>query len=443
MLDWKEITAEGRLVVEQLKEEKELIWFNPERRARDMVAKRDEKGLSLMTAAADLLQRFAPWVEDNYPQSKDNNGLIESPLQRIDKMKEKLDEENKLSNLFLKRDDILPISGSIKARGGIYEILKLAETIALEEGRISLDDNYALLSSEENKRLFSQYSVAVGSTGNLGLSVGIISAKLGFQTTVHMSSDAREWKKDKLRAIGVNVIEYEDDYSRAVAEGRKAAAANPLCHFVDDENSEDLFMGYSVAALRLKDQLLEQNIEVDDEHPLFVYIPCGVGTGPGGVAWGLNHLYGANVYVFFAEPVASPSVLLGLASGLKEKISVYDIGLLGRTEADGLAVARPSGPVLRKIESTLAGCLTITDEHLYRLLFDLAKTENILLEPSALAAMTGPYLLHYSAEGRAWLKENKLEEMMAAASHIVWATGGSMVPDEEMKSFLAKGMSYY
>jgi len=251
-----------------------------------------------------------------------------------------------------------------------------------------------------------------------------------------MSADAKQWKKDLLRSKGVNVIEYEADYSKAVEEGRRQADADPSCYFVDDENSHDLFLGYAVAASRLQKQLEELEIIVDEEHPLFVYLPCGVGGGPGGVAFGLKLLYKDNVHCFFAEPTHSPCMLIGLMTGLHDKIAVQDIGIDNVTDADGLAVGRPSGFVGKTMEPFLSGDYTVSDEELYRLLKELADTENIYLEPSALAGMIGPVRV---CKEDAYLQKQQLMEKMQKGTHIVWGTGGSMVPEDVMNGYYKTG----
>ncbi|ERT12905.1 D-serine ammonia-lyase [Photorhabdus temperata] len=424
-------------LVKNLMELEEIFWFNP-------CNTTFKEGLPFVGLDADdvgnaeaRLNRFAPYLCKAFPETEATHGIIESEIVAIPAMQKTLEQHYGVDiagKVLLKKDSHLPISGSIKARGGIYEVLTHAEKLALQAGLLSEDDDYSKLFSEEFRQFFNQYSIAVGSTGNLGLSIGIISAKLGFNVSVHMSADAREWKKQKLRSHGVNVVEYKQDYGVAVAQGRKEAESNPNCFFIDDENSQTLFLGYSVAGARVKAQLEQMNMVVDEDHPLFVYLPCGVGGGPGGVAFGLKLAFGDHVHCIFAEPTHSPCMLLGVYTGLHDSICVQDIGIDNITAADGLAVGRASGFVGRAMERLLDGFYTVHDQEMYNLLGLLNRDEGIRLEPSALVGMAGPARV---SENLDYLNSKNLSvDKMKQATHLVWATGGGMVPDDEMTKYL-------
>ncbi|WP_271311598.1 D-serine ammonia-lyase [Yersinia intermedia] len=425
-------------LVKKLINLEEVTWFNP--LSTTLAEGLPYVGLTQwdVADAEARLQRFAPYLCQAFPETRKTHGIIESDIVAIPTMKETLQQRYGVEisgRLLLKKDSHLPISGSIKARGGIYEVLTHAEKLALQAGLLAETDDYSKLFSDDFRQFFSQYSIAVGSTGNLGMSIGIMSAKLGFSVSVHMSADAREWKKCKLREYGVNVVEYAQDYGVAVAQGRKEAESDPNCFFIDDENSPTLFLGYSVAGSRLKKQFAEQQIVVDENHPLFVYLPCGVGGGPGGVAFGLKLAFGDHVHCIFAEPSHSPCMLLGVYTGLHDGISVQDIGIDNITAADGLAVGRASGFVGRAMEHLLDGFYTLSDAEMYDLLGLLNRDEGIQLEPSALAGMPGAARVSQCSD---YLSNNHFSaEKMQNATHLVWATGGGMVPAEEMKKYLA------
>jgi len=426
-------------LLQQLIALEEVVWFNPNVTTLERGLPYVGLGEQDIHDASLRLQRFAPYLAKAFPETQATNGVIESELIDIPSMKLALEahyQQPIKGRLMMKKDSHLPISGSIKARGGIYEVLTHAEKLAIEAGLLCESDDYRKLLEPKFRDFFQQYSIAVGSTGNLGMSIGIMSAKLGFTVSVHMSADARAWKKSKLREHGVNVVEYEEDYGVAVEQGRKEAEQDPRCFFIDDENSQTLFLGYSVAGQRLKQQFEQQHISVDKEHPLFVYLPCGVGGGPGGVAFGLKMAFGDHVHCIFAEPTHSPCMLLGVHTGLHDEIAVQDLGIDNLTAADGLAVGRASGFVGRAMERLLDGYYTLTDERMYQLLSELDQAEGIQLEPSALAGMTG--VIHVE-QNREYLARLQIDEStLANATHLVWATGGGMVPEQEMAAYLAK-----
>ena len=429
-------------VFKDISDLKETLWVNDKYLPFELT----DAVCQLVVTDADIadaearLQRFAPYIRKCFPETEPAEGLIESPLSDIPKMQKTLEETYGASipgRLLLKRDSDLAIAGSVKARGGIYEVLKHAEDLALEAGFMTEDDNYERFADDDMKEFFSHYTVQVGSTGNLGLSIGIMSAFLGFKVRVHMSADARQWKKDMLRSKGVEVIEYDDDYSAAVLEGRRQSDLDPSSYFVDDENSLPLFLGYAVAASRLKKQFEERSITVDADHPLIVYIPCGVGGAPGGLCYGLKRIYKDNVHVFFCEPTLFPSVLIGMASGKYNEANVSDFGISGMSAADGLACASPSGLVTRLDSNLVSGDFTVRDAVLYDYMRMLMDTEDIFIEPSSCAAFNGPLGLLSFEAGKAYLSAHGLDaDKLANATQICWATGGRLVPEDIREEYV-------
>nr|WP_314316482.1 D-serine ammonia-lyase [Kocuria rhizophila] len=508
----------------RLAREEPLTWWNPA--ATDAAQGLAASGVdpAIVDDAAARLERFRPWIAATFPDTAAAGGLIESPLQEASAWQDAAGVRS--GRVLLKRDDILPVSGSVKARGGVHEVLQYAESLAVAHGLLpdpgpttgwdsTADADSTLgpgpmknpgpdsdagaglapvvapalpvhrpssggaaapglsagvavgaadgpdeaartgaarptdgtasrtvdctaFSSAPLRALMAEHRVVVGSTGNLGLSIGIISAALGLQATVHMSTHAQQWKKDLLRSRGVEVVEHSTDYTQAVAASRRAAEHDDAVHFVDDEHSLSLFAGYAVAGARVARQLADQGIAVDQDHPLYVYLPCGIGGAPGGVAYGLAREFGDAVRCVFVEPTQAPCMLLGLHTGLHDGISVAELGLTTRTLADGLAVGRPSGFVGRAMQGLIAGCVTASGEQMTDQVKALHASEGIVVEPSAASALeairrvagevaaregSGP---RSSVEGR----------VPAGATHLAWLTGGGMIPADVRARYL-------
>lgn len=430
-------------ILKQVQTEQEVFWTNPHLTNADEAHNKAPYSFTDIQDVEDRFRRFAPFIQLMYPETQEREGLLESEITSIPQMTTWLEntyQEELLGDFYIKRDDLLPVSGTIKSRGAIYEVLKYAETLALEAGLLeSMEENYEIFASEAFQLFFSKYNLTVGTTGNLGISVGAMGRALGFQVTVHMSEEAKAWKKAYLRERGVDVIEHTTNFSKAVEEGRKASDADPKSYFVDDEHSEELFLGYTVGGYRMKEQLAQEGIRVDADHPLFVYLPCGIGGSPSGITFGLKHAFGDNVHCFFAEPTKMPSMLLGLETQKFDEVSAEDFGLGSLTIADGLAVPRTSALVAKLMNNYFSGGYTLKDDTFKALLTNLYQQENIFLEPAAVAGLAGPFKLLKTNAGRTYLQKHQLEDKLPNATHIAWATGGSMVPKQDKYDFIEEG----
>ncbi|MDI4584327.1 D-serine ammonia-lyase [Oenococcus sp. UCMA 14587] len=408
-----------------LKSYQEIFWKNPSYGSELLDSDVNQE---TVFQANRRLERFAPYLESVFSDTKQSKGIIESPIQRMDSIRDLLSIKG---SLLIKRDDLMPVSGSIKSRGGIYEVLYFAEKLAIDNGFNIEKDKYQDLQNAKYRSLFNRWRIEVASTGNLGLSVGLMASTLGFKARVHMSHDATDWKINKLRQNGVEVKIYDDNFSNAVAAARTSSQKDPYSYFIDDEGSKLLFAGYATAGERVKIQLSRMHIDVSKDHPLVVYLPAGVGGSPSGVAFGLKLQFADAVIPIFVEPTHMPSVLLGMASGLNHDISVYDVGIDGKTAADGLAVGRPSMIAGHYMKDKLFGIATVSDSNMFVYQGMLKEMENIEVEPSAAVGIHG------------LIKSKKIPEIPNSATHMIWSTGGSMVPKDTMNQYQNKAVEIF
>lgn len=364
-------------------------------------------------AAEARLERFAPVLAALF-EGEGWDGRIRSEL--ID-----YPVFGGAATMLVKGDHALPMTGSIKARGGVHELLFLLESIA-EQHDLLADGDYQMLAGNAARELFGRHAVIVASTGNLGYSIGLVARAFGLVAEVHMSRDAKEWKKARLRQLGATVVEHACDYTETVARARTAAATRDNAFFIDDENSRHLLTGYAAAGRELASQLEARGIAIGPERRLVVYLPCGVGGAPGGITYGLKRIFGANVVSVFVEPTASPCVLVAMATGSAH--SVYDYGCDNDTIADGLAVPRASELVLAVVGDAIDAVISVSDTEMAGWVAKAWRGAGLRLEPSA-AASFAAFAPFTAAAGEAgW-------PSLDNAVHVFWATGGSRLPDAE------------
>ncbi len=182
------------LLTARLRNAQPALWTNPARQAQPSAALSAlGRTISLddTQGAAARLARFAGLLAQVFPELTATGGVVESPLLPAAALAPALGLAEAQGSLFIKADHSLPVAGSIKARGGMHEVLEFAEGLALQHGLVEPGGDYRALATPQARELLGRYQVAVGSTGNLGMSIGVVASALGFQATVHRSADPK------------------------------------------------------------------------------------------------------------------------------------------------------------------------------------------------------------------------------------------------------------
>ena len=128
--------------IQKLSSRTPLFWLNPEYGKTENLP----CGMADILDAEARLMRFAPLLAELFDEAAEGYGVIESQLLDIPRLSEKLLPG---AGILLKADHDLPVAGSVKARGGIYNVLCFAEDICLKEGVLSYSDNYRKIAEKD------------------------------------------------------------------------------------------------------------------------------------------------------------------------------------------------------------------------------------------------------------------------------------------------------
>jgi D-serine dehydratase len=122
----------GDRIPEAVKRASPTIWKNPALADSASVLPSLAIGRSDVDGAVARWQRFAPLLARLFPE--DGGGRIDSPLIPLAEELSRAILAGNRGQLFVKGDHALPVTGCIKARGGVYEVLAFAEELATRAG---------------------------------------------------------------------------------------------------------------------------------------------------------------------------------------------------------------------------------------------------------------------------------------------------------------------
>lgn len=92
--------------LEDIKQQKPTFWVNPYKVSEEQIWDNEEFGLADIEAAEADLERYAPLIAKLFPETASSNGIIESKLEKLDKMQAEIEKNHEFHGQFIYEDGL-------------------------------------------------------------------------------------------------------------------------------------------------------------------------------------------------------------------------------------------------------------------------------------------------------------------------------------------------
>ena len=247
-------------------------------------------------------------------------------------------------------------TGAYKVRGAYYKISTLSE--------------------EERAR-----GLITASAGNHAQGVAYAAKRFGAKAVIVMPTTTPLIKVNRTKALGAEVVLYEDVYDEACARALELAAEHGYT-FIHPFDDPDVATGQGTIAM-----------EIIKDLPLVDIILVPVGGG--GLATGVSTLVKMlkpNTKVIGVEPEGAACLKASLEAG--KVVTLPEVS----TIADGTAVKTPGTQIFPYLQKNLDEVITVPDSDLVVSFLDMVENHKMIVENSGL--LTVAALKHINCKGK-------------------------------------------
>ena len=279
-------------------------------------------------------------IDEAYKIISNWNDYSPTPLVSLNKLSEIL----KLNKIFYKDESKRFNLKSFKALGGAYAVEKIAKG---------------------NKNIV----VSTATAGNHGRSVAWRAKKLGLKCKIFISEYVSEFRAEKMRSFGADVIRVKGNYDNSLKECIKQSKENNW-QIVQDVAWQDYKLvpkltmaGYSVMMKEISEQTKNEKIS-------HVILQAGVGGMAAAMVAGIARYLDNIPKIIVVEPESAACVLESIRAGKIEKISIKKESLMGGMSCDEVSLVP-----WEILKNSINYCVTVSDNYISKTVKSLANCE--------------------------------------------------------------------